>query len=363
MLAVLWVGWLTVTLPASVAAVLLLFALARAIGKSLGSALFTVIIAVFGTNLLFLGSQLNNNVAIAAIALFAALLFLRVIREKRHLSVGEFVGLTSAMGLGILIDLGTLPVVVVALPAIWLLRPDVSPLHLVFLSLPALVPIGALLVYQGAVFGQPFMPPQFHIPPSSLPVHQEHLSLKRAFDLLIGPQESVLAFTPVAFLGAGLLLMKRRMADLVPYPWRLGVLSFLLLELVFIWVLPICQCSYGPRYLLPAILVAVSAIAAIPLGRWTSPLLGVVAFSTVVNVAGVSQGIMSSSVPFSLALFVEGGLWLPLLDVIRDIAPRFGYSPTRIGPSGLLFACFALLAAIWLPVVLEETGLRVRRAP
>lgn len=335
-----------VTAPLSaLAAVLVLGILARS-GVPRGRAIALALLSVFATPIFFRTATLNNNLFVMAATLAAFALMLAPAR--RYAWVG---GLAAA---AVAFDYSG--VVVLACFAGWVAIEERKAV-LAF-ALGAILPLLFLAWSQWAQFGHPFLPAQHWMPPAHFTELGWQGFSAPKLDLLVAnlvdPDFGLFAYGPILvfalFPAAGGILptSARRFAVALSACFLLFCASNQYARM---------QWNSGFRHLLPIVpllfLLACGTLARLPK----------TAFAIVAAVAVLHEWVLSmvryhpqpkdlgnfssSAVVESWRRFLEEGVQLPWLSVLRRAAPAGSAAQAWYWPWAVLLACGLLVLIVW----------------
>jgi hypothetical protein len=335
-----------VTAPLSaLAAVLVLGILARS-GVPRGRAIALALLSVLGTPIFFRTATLNNNLFVMAATLAAFALMLAPAR--RYAWVG---GLAAA---AVAFDYSG--VVVLACFAGWVAIEERKAV--LSFALGAIPPLLFLAWSQWAQFGHPFLPAQHWMPPAHFTELGWQGFSAPKLDLLVAnlvdPDFGLFAYGPILvfalFPAAG---------GILPTPARRFAVALSACFLLFCASNQYARMQWnsGFRHLLPIVpllfLLACGTLARLPK----------TAFAIVAAVAVLHEWVLSmvryhpqpkdlgsfssSAVVESWRRFLEEGVQLPWLSVLRRAAPAGSAAQAWYWPWAVLLACGLLVLIVW----------------
>lgn len=337
-----------VTAPLSaLAAVLVLGILARR-GVPRGRAIALALLSVLGTPVFFRTATLNNNLFVLAATLGAFALMLGP--RRRYAWVGFLAAAAVAFDYS--------GIVVLACFAGWVAIEERSLRVCLVFALGAIPPLLFLFGSQWVQFGHPFLPAQHWMPAA----HFTELGWRGfsapKLDLLIAnlidPDFGLFAYGPILVFalippaGGILTTAERRFAVVLSACFLLFCASNQYARM---------QWNSGFRHLLPIVpllfLLACETLARLPrtafalvagtavLHEWV---LSMVRYHPQPNDLG---DFSSSAIVESWRRFLEGGVQLPWLSVLRRTAPEGSIVQAWYWPWAVLLACALLVAIVW----------------
>ena len=338
--------------PLSAAAVTVMFYVLLVRTGSRPAATWLALLYAFATPVFYRTAQLNHNLMVAHLALFAWVLLWRPWDDPAAAPKRPRYGLAGFLcGWAVVCDFTGI-VVVAVLGIYGLLRRNALPAHAkspwdAARFIAGVTAAGTvLLAYQWICFGHPLHPAQHYMPAPahgyrSLVFPQAKLLFQTAFDLRFGLFTSapllLLAFVPVWIRG-------RRIVE--PRETRL------ILALAAAMFLFCCSIEYGylqfntgVRYVLPAVpflfLLAANVLLRMP--RLPAVLTGILATYwcwclSMYREVEVGLGVLEGPIRVTLE-----GFRLPWLTTLQ----RMGYAPAHATPLALFAICGAVIWAIW----------------
>jgi hypothetical protein len=349
---------------AALAAVMVFFFLSARIGDE-RKALWLTLLFAFGTPIFFRSAFLNQNLMLAYCTLYA---FLAVVWRPRD--SGPTVALESKrlliagvlLGVGLLCDYSAMPLLAVF--GLWVVAQGWIAAGLTagiragaIFTLGAAPPIFALLWYQYAAFGNPWLPAQAYMPSTALSVDGWNgvrlplweLLWRNLFDLRYG----LFAFCPM--LAAAVLALVRRRSSIMTRSELMlifGASTALYLFSSSI-AFALLQWNTGVRYLVPAVPLLFLALATVLVQapRW---LVWVLIVPTVTISWAVAM--TREDVPTALLRVFLIGFELPWHTVLQKTAA--GYMPV-LERGGSPIALFVLIGVV-LVLIWRHPPLKLR---
>jgi hypothetical protein len=307
------------------------------------TALWLALLYAFGTPIFFRSAFLNQNVLTAHAVLAGYLLASSLARDRGEPYAGRLAGLGLLLGFTLLVDYSGAPLVLAF--GLWVVaegwvRHGASGAFRwgATYSAAALVPIGILLAYQWAAFGNPLLPAQTYMPPTRysvlgwkgfIPPNPE-LMWRNLFD----PAFGLFAFCPALVLALAAPFVRQAAgAPIRTERWLIlgasGMLYLFLCSVAFAFL----QWNSGVRYMVPAVPLLFMAMVPVllRLPAWAR-------YAVVIPTVCISWSVAMTrdDVPGALARVFLQGFELPWLTVLRKTSSGYleflsaGASPIAI---------------------------------
>lgn len=353
--------------PLSAAFVALMFQILRGRGVLAGRAALLALLFGFATPVFYRTAYLNHNLFLM-MSVFGSFWFLWPQTDTpeglppRRIAAAGFLA-----GWGLALDYaGVIPLL--ALYAYLLLRrwPStgfrrafVESLLFVLASVP---PVLFLLWSQWDMYGNPFLPGQFHMPAVNFTERgmkgMDWPSVSVFWRNLWDPAWGLYPYAPLLLLGLIPARLQRAGARLLPRPERRFIAAFTLAFLIFCASnqYSLMQWNTGFRYLLPLVPFLFLQVAEVLKGVsprvFAAVAIPAVAHGWILSMARYTQPTMAASSPLpvleSWRLILTHGPELPWLTVLRQITPDpHSFVHWSIWPWAILGLAFALCGAIW----------------
>ena len=357
--------------PIAAAGVTLLHRTLLGAGLAPRLALAGSLLYAFGTPVFFRAAFLNQNLAVAVFAFAAfALLWnpgnwIGWTAERRELVAGLSGGMAFLCDYsgGLLMGMIGLYLLVRRWQEVGLAGAFRSAVRFGF---GALGPILVLWWYQWACFGNPFLPPQAHMPPSQ---HYSGLGYKGVtgpqgdllFMLLLDPRFGLFITGPVLALGFLAPVIGRQVRQYLPARelWFLLLTSVVLILFFGSVQYTRLQYIHGVRYLIPVIpfLIIPVIMVLLRLPRWISSVivLGSIALSWGLAMSRLEE--QQSSILAGLKTVYLGGFRLPILTTLARMSAQ--YAPELAGGVSPLPLFLLVGGLIWLIWRVESPGAAV----
>ena len=337
--------------PLSAAAVTVMFFVLLVRTGSRSNAIWLALLYAFATPVFYRTAQLNHNLMVAHLALFAWVLLWRPWDDPEAPKRPRYLLAGFLCGWAVVCDFTGI-VVVAALGIYGLLRRNALPAYAkspwdAARFIAGVAAAGTvLLAYQWICFGHPLRPAQHYMPTPahgyrSLVFPQGKLLFQTAFDLRFGLFTSapllLLAFVPVLLRGQR--IVERRETRLI--------LAFAAAMFLFCCSIEYgyLQFNTGVRYVVPAVpflfLLAANVLLRMP--RLPAVLTGILATYwcwclSMYREVEIGLGVLEGPIRITLE-----GFRLPWLMTLQ----RMGYAPAHATPLALLAICGAVIWAIW----------------
>lgn len=337
---------------AALTAVMVFFFLRTRIGDE-RKALWLTLLFAFGTPMFFRSAFLNQNLLLAYCTLYAffALVWSTTAAPQPSLAPTRLFAAGFLLGIGLLCDYSAAPLL--ACFGVWIVARAFAAHGLqagvrngVLFTLGTLIPVAALLLYQYAAFGNPWLPAQAYMPSTHLSVDGWNGVRLPSGELLwrnlIDPRYGLLAFCPM--LAAALLAprFRGRVTSAPELTLIFGASIGLYLFSSSI-AFALLQWNTGVRYLVPAAPLLFFALVPVLLHApaWVRWLLVVPTVTISWSVAMAREDVVTSL----LRIFTLG-FELPWHTVLRKTAAA--YLPA-LADGGSPAAVFVLVAVVlWL---------------